>query len=98
MKPDKVQMELLGPVMRFLECMFGLGDYRLRLPPLRRACRHSQSAQPFDKHASTHTGGEVLSIRLSRGEEFMKTVEIQLCLPVSICTEGGAAEQKESKL
>lgn len=33
LKPDKVQMELLGSVMRFPESMFGLGDYRLRLRP-----------------------------------------------------------------
>lgn len=28
MKPDKAKMELLGPIMRFPQCMFELGDYR----------------------------------------------------------------------
>lgn len=48
LKPDKVQMELLGPVMRFPECMFGLGDYRPRLPP------HSHSHMHADTPANSH--------------------------------------------
>lgn len=46
-------MELLGPVMRFPERMFGLGDYRPRLPP------HSHSHM----HGDTHTGARTRYVR-----------------------------------
>lgn len=63
LKPDKVQMELLGSVMRFPECMFGLGDYRLRLPP--RSLSHTHGHRHLYAHA--HTNNETLSIRLPLG-------------------------------
>ena len=100
LKPDKVQMELLGPVMRFPERMFGLGDYRPRLPPHSHSHMHADThththkcALTCNMRAGSHNDGEALGCRKGKSSWKWWNTTLSSCL----CTFIGRCSRTKGK-
>lgn len=90
LEPDKVQMELLGPVMRFPQHMFGLGDYRPSLLPRSQSHMHSHTATHTDTNAPAHWA-------ITRGKVH-ENGAYNWALPAAVLLWGGVAGQRENGL